>query len=151
MRSTYANPATGDRGARQQELHFGRNVVTAEINNHCTEAAQAPSGPPDAKPFAKSAGARVPAALCHEQSDSYPRIVARLNAQWRVVSCRDGVQWILQIRCGQRDGLPRWKNRYFFRTREGLARGSYEYARDVGGDALIILLRLPECFPEGAP
>ena len=39
MHPTYANPATGDRGARQQELHFGRNVPAT--NTLTKPAAQA--------------------------------------------------------------------------------------------------------------
>ena len=81
-----------------------------------------------------------------EESDAYPRIVARLNPQWRVIACRDGIQWILQARRGHRDGLPRWDNRYFFRSREGLVFGCHEYCGQIHGDALVILLRLPERF-----
>ena len=32
-----------------------------------------------------------------ESYDAWP-VVARLNADWRVIACRDGIQWILQRR-----------------------------------------------------
>jgi hypothetical protein len=35
-----------------------------------------------------------------EESQSYRTIVATLNADWRVIECRDGIQWILQRRAG---------------------------------------------------
>jgi hypothetical protein len=89
-------------------------------------------------------------ALGPEESHSYARVIVRLNANWRVISCRDGIQWILQRRCGLKHGRPRWANRYFFRTRAGLVRGAIEYVGEIGADALVILLRLPPFFPEGA-
>lgn len=82
-----------------------------------------------------------------EASDSYPT-VAVLNDRWRVIRCRTSIQWILQKRRG---GSSSWRNRYFCRTREGLIQCAREYAGEIGGDALVILLRLPERFPEGAP
>jgi hypothetical protein len=133
------DPATGDRGARQKE-HFGRNVVSAE-NNHSAKATQAPSGPPDTKLVPKSSVRHVSVA---EESDFYSSL-ARLNKNWRVIRCRHSIQWILQVRCG-----PGWRNRFFFRTRAGLIQFAREYTSPIGGDALIILLRLPERFPEGA-
>jgi hypothetical protein len=33
-----------------------------------------------------------------ESSEDYPDIVAILNARWRVIACRDNIQWILQYR-----------------------------------------------------
>jgi hypothetical protein len=85
-------------------------------------------------------------ALRCEESDHYARFVARLNPQWRVVVCADGLQWILQTRRGQD-----WRNRYYYRSREGLVFGVREYAGDIGGDAPVVLLRLPRFFPEAAP
>jgi hypothetical protein len=31
----------------------------------------------------------------NESYDDYPRVVAKLNDRWRVIECRDRVQWIL--------------------------------------------------------
>ena len=33
-----------------------------------------------------------------ETADDYFRVIARLNPRWRVIECRDGIQWILQRR-----------------------------------------------------
>jgi hypothetical protein len=106
--------------------------------------------PPLSKPrptiSAKSSAGHVSRALLAEKSDTYARIVVRLNPQWRVVACADGLQWILQSRRGRE-----WSNRYFYRSREGLVIGCHRYAADVGGDALVILLRLPNFFAEVQP
>ena len=56
------------------------------------------------------------------------------------------MQWILQRRQGKQ-----WRGYWFCRTREALIRGAREHAGPIGGDALVILLRLPEHYPEAAP
>jgi hypothetical protein len=82
--------------------------------------------------------ARLPAPRLGEENDDYPT-VAILNDRWRVVLCRNSIQWILQKRGGP--------NHYFRRTRDVLIRCAREHAGQIGGDALLILLRLPERFP----
>jgi hypothetical protein len=77
-----------------------------------------------------------------EENDDYPT-VAILNDRWRVVVCRNSIQWILQ----KRGGPNHWRGRYFCRTREVLIRCAREHAGEIGGDALVILLRRPERFP----
>lgn len=84
-------------------------------------------------------------ALRGEKSDHYARVIARLNGHWRVIACADGIQWILQTHRGQG-----WRNRYYYRSREGLVDGCHRNAGEIGGDALVILLRLPRFFPEAA-
>ena len=86
----------------------------------------------------------LPVAPGPEESDTYLHVTAVLNAGWRVISCRDGLQWILQRRAGQRQGRPRWEGRSFCCTREALVRCAREHAGDIAADALVILLRLPE-------
>jgi hypothetical protein len=63
-----------------------------------------------------------------------------------VIVCRNALQWILQRRQGKQ-----WRGYWFCRTREALIRGAREHAGPIGGDALVILLRLPEHYPEAAP
>lgn len=61
-----------------------------------------------------------------EESDSYSSVAALLNQDWRVIVCRDGIQWILQRRAGMRHGQPRWDSRSYCRTRSGLVRAIRE-------------------------
>ena len=71
------------------------------------------------------------------------RLIAQLNANWRVVD--DPLQWILQ----RRKGKPRkknsgWQDRSFCTTREVLVRCIREYCGEVDAVALGELRRLPE-------
>ena len=60
----------------------------------------------------------------NETSDTYTGLIARLSDHWRVIVCRDQLQWILQRRDAQRSGQPLWKALGYFRTREALIRVS---------------------------
>jgi hypothetical protein len=100
---------------------------------------------PGTRPGGKSSVTHVSGRIRGEESESCP-VIARLNDRWRVVACKNNIQWILQVRRGNR-----WHGKYFFRTREGLVLLAREYAGEISGDALVILLRLPERFPEARP
>lgn len=46
-----------------------------------------------------------------EAAEDYPRVIARLSDQWRVILCPQGLQWIPQ----RRDpGGSRWRNAGYF-------------------------------------
>ena len=48
-------------------------------------------------PFGKSEGAVHTVATSHrERDDNYRDVIALLAPRWRVICCRDGIQWILQ-------------------------------------------------------
>ena len=87
-----------------------------------------------------SSTGHVPAARWGEENDTYPAVAA-LNDRWRVIVCKNSIQWILQRR---RSGPNSWRGRSFCCTREALIRCVREHAGQIGGDALVILLRLPE-------
>ena len=44
-----------------------------------------------------------------EEAEDYPAVVAVIGCGWRVIECRDGIQWILQRQTGKRHGQPRWE------------------------------------------
>jgi hypothetical protein len=92
------------------------------------------------------------------------RLVAQLNANWRVVD--DPLQWILQRRKGTpREKSTGWQGRSFCRTREGLLRCIREYCclpnqggsrcvheyRGVDGAALQQVHALPEWHIDWEP
>lgn len=60
----------------------------------------------------------------HETSDTYSAVVARLDENWRVIICKDRLQWILQRRDAERSGQKRWRAVGYFLTREALIRVS---------------------------
>lgn len=60
-------------------------------------------------------------ALSHREEDgNYRAVVANLNNDWRVIECRDGLQWIIQKRRGERNGQARFEGKSFCSTRDGL-------------------------------
>ena len=77
-------------------------------------------------------------------ADDYPAVVATLNTGWRIIECRDGLQWILQRRAGKRHGQPRWEGRCYCRTRDGLGARVRELAGGLDATALAILEGLPD-------
>ena len=84
-----------------------------------------------------------------ETSDHYAGFVAQLNPDWRVVECRDRLQWVLQRR-----GSPKmsrqddWRGRSFCRTSEALIRCAREYAGAIDKTAAVILAALPDRLEE---
>jgi hypothetical protein len=80
-----------------------------------------------------------------ESDDSYPATVAVLNRGWRVIECRDGIQWILQRR-NRAENVARhaWRGRSYCRTREALIRCCDEHAGQIDPAARLTLVALPE-------
>ena len=81
-----------------------------------------------------------------ESDDSYPHIVAVLNRGWRVIVCRDGIQWILQRR-NRAETVARhvWRGRSYCRTKEALIRCCDEHAGQIDpGRPRMTLAALPE-------
>jgi hypothetical protein len=65
----------------------------------------------------------------------------QLNDKWRVVTCKDDHQWVLEHRKGNQ-----WKGRSYFRTREALLRVSIKLAGEIDPLAWSKLLGLPRLF-----
>jgi len=124
MAHTYANPAAGDDGVRQEWF--------------CKD--QPASNSPKERFGQTSNTGHVPVAWRGEENDTYP-VVATLNGRWRIIVCKNSIQWILQTRRG---GPDSWRGRSYCCTREALVRCARQHAAQLGGDALAILLRLPE-------
>jgi hypothetical protein len=80
-----------------------------------------------------------------ESADDYHRVVAVLNARWRVIECRDGIQWILQRRnAPEKARGDDWRGRSYFRTREALIRCTCASAGEIDPAAATVLASLPE-------
>ncbi|MBR0801730.1 hypothetical protein JQ615_41035 [Bradyrhizobium jicamae] len=84
-----------------------------------------------------------------EVADDYDRVVVVLNENWRIIECRDRIQWILQRR-----GSPKksrkddWRGKSYCRTAEVLRQRAYEHAGPIDALAVEKLLSLPDRFPE---
>jgi hypothetical protein len=75
------------------------------------------------------------------------RLVAQLNATWRVVD--DPLQWILQRKKGNpRNKNSGWRGRSFCRTRDALLRCIREYCGEVDVRALAKVQAFPYWHPD---
>jgi len=80
-----------------------------------------------------------------ESADDYLRVVAILNARWRVIACRDGIQWILQRRNAPETARgDDWRGRSYCRTREALIRCTCAVAGEINPAAARVLASLSE-------
>jgi hypothetical protein len=86
-----------------------------------------------------------------ESATSYPALY--LNSAWRVILCRDGIQWILQRRnvpAGTGDNRPErhstddWRGRSYCRTRSALIRCCDRFCGEIDPAAAAELRTLPD-------
>ena len=79
-----------------------------------------------------------------EEAADYPAVVAVISSGWRVIECRDGIQWILQRLAGKRHGQPRWEGKQYLRTKDALIRAVHRSVGQIDDNALRVLAALPE-------
>lgn len=81
-----------------------------------------------------------------ESDDGYQPVVARLADRWRVIECRDGIQWILQYCQNPLKTYTSadWRGQRYHRTRNGLIAACERSVPEIDPSALAILQSLPE-------
>ena len=73
-----------------------------------------------------------------EQSQDYPFVITYLSNRYRLIECRDRIQWILQ----RRDkNVPRWRGIYYFLNTQSMSRIFRQFDLDDG-----VVGQLPERF-----
>ena len=80
----------------------------------------------------------------HETAATYVGLIAQLNEQWRVIVCKDGIQWILQRRDAQRVGRVRWTGASYHCEKKSLLRVSRALCGRIDPAAIAVLEALPE-------
>ena len=55
-----------------------------------------------------------------ERDDNYTRIVVLLTHRWRIITCKHGIQWILQKRSVAPPNTGTWAGKSYATTRDGL-------------------------------
>ena len=90
-------------------------------------------------PLEDASGAliHVPRLSNRERDENYRAVIASLDEKRRVISCKDGLQWIIQRKRGDQ-----WQGYSFHRCRDVLIERS-----GAKGDALAALQALPEWHP----
>ena len=88
----------------------------------------------------------------HELSDGYSRVVTILNTKWRVIECRDRIQWILQSRDSLQPEVGLWRGRSYCLTKEALLRVCAARVDEIASIIAAILAALPDRIePSNAP
>ena len=106
-----------------------------------TEAIDSNGYPPSQPPLGPSG--RTLKTANREESDNYHSIVVRLNAKWRVIICKGGLQWTLQRQRGKRNGLPIWRGSSFCVARDELLLCVREDCGPVSDLAMELVRSLP--------
>lgn len=71
--------------------------------------------------------------------------IAYVNDRWRVMD--DGIQWILEVRCGRKTAKRSgYTGRRFHRQRTPLIRSIDELCGEVDRDALALVRELPDRY-----
>jgi len=78
-----------------------------------------------------------------ETSDLYMNVVARPLTNLRIAVCRNAIQWLVQMRDGERCGRPRWKTCAYVTTRPGLIATVRKYGPLSERDATEVVDALP--------
>jgi len=82
-----------------------------------------------------------------ESYENWPHVIARWDG-WRVIGCRDDMQWILQR--GRKGGSgTQWAGISYCRTKPALARCIRQKVGEIPAFATAALDALPERYPEG--
>lgn len=55
-----------------------------------------------------------------ERDDNYADVVIHLASRWRIIVCKDGIQWILQQRSVAPPNTGTWSGKSYSTTRSGL-------------------------------
>jgi hypothetical protein len=80
----------------------------------------------------------------NESAQGYSRLVAVLNGKWRIIECRDGIQWILQA-CDTLNAPSNavWRGRSYCRTKQALLQVCAAHAGAIDPTAAARLAALP--------
>jgi hypothetical protein len=85
----------------------------------------------------------------NESSDRYSRIVAIFNGKWRVIECRDHMQWILQSRDSIHASVGRWRGRSYCRTRKRCCGSAPLTPGKIAPTTAVLLAALPDWIEAG--
>lgn len=81
---------------------------------------------------------------CSESSGDYRHIVLMISSKWRIIECRQGLQWIIQKCQGIRYGTTRWEGKKYFISRDGLVTACQRLNLNLDTDTNLVLKELPK-------
>ena len=103
-----------------------KNGLRPLLISECEKASSRP-------PSDKMEGLSAPTPSRRETDDNYFAVLTPLAPRWRVILCRDGMQYILQRQFGKRLHEAVWRGETYHTTRRSLIRACAK--RDLLSDA----------------
>lgn len=95
-----------------------------------------------------SMGGEAMARSHHESDNEYRSIIAILNSHWRVIACKDDIQWIIQKSEKTSRGLL-WRSWSYHRTNQSLKRVLCSLKIEISPIASKIIDKLPMWIEQG--
>lgn len=81
-----------------------------------------------------------------ERDDDYWAVVVTFCEKWRVITCRDDLQWVIQRCDGARNGRRRWTGVHYCLTKSALLRLCRTVCGQMDPSAEALLANLPDTF-----
>jgi len=89
-------------------------------------------------PFPKKAPVDAQARCTRrERDDNYAHVIANPSPRWRIIMCRDGMQWIIQKKEASHEGP--WRAEGYYTRRESLIKacGKLDLLLDANTEAVL--------------
>ena len=80
-----------------------------------------------------------------ERDENYHAVVVKLCPRWRIIVCKDHIQWIIQEQEASHAGP--WRGVSFCTTRDGLIKSCGRLELPSDAHAMVILSKLPKYIP----
>ena len=92
----------------------------------------------------QNSGGSLPQPPSHrERDDNYAKVIAQFAPRWRVIICKDGLQWILQKRSVPSPNTGTWSGKSYSTTRDALIAACSDRELLAGASARQALDALP--------
>lgn len=85
-----------------------------------------------------------------EKDDSYRSVIVQFAPRWRVIVCKDDVQWIIQHRTADPSHRGVWRGRSYVTTRDSLIKACAKLGCLSGSNQWLLLDALPSTVREYA-
>lgn len=79
-----------------------------------------------------------------ERDDYYANVVLQFSPRWRIITCKHGIQWILQKRSVAPPNTGTWAGKSYATTRDGLIAACSERGLLSEPSVMTILSVLPD-------
>ena len=79
-----------------------------------------------------------------ERDDHYAKVIVQLGPRWRIITCKHGIQWILQKRSVAPPNTGTWAGKSYATTRDGLIAACSGRGLLSESSMVVILSALPD-------